>query len=95
MTDPHPAVGLNAWLGRTLSHGEALCKPGRAKQAAATGQAARMPTTGRLGPVAFAVAIRQPQTAPADWLAVASAHSTAEPAEAQKNNRPANGPKQL
>jgi hypothetical protein len=43
----------------------------------------------------FAVAIRQSQTAPADWLAVASAHSTAELAEAQKNNRPANGPKRL
>jgi len=43
----------------------------------------------------FAVATRQPQPAPADWLAVASAHSTTELAEAQKNNRPANGPKQL
>jgi hypothetical protein len=43
----------------------------------------------------FAVTIRQPQTAPADCLAVASAHSTAELAAAEKNNRPANGPKQL
>jgi hypothetical protein len=43
----------------------------------------------------FAVTIRQPQTAPADWLAVASTYPTAELAEAQKNNRPANGPKQF
>jgi hypothetical protein len=43
----------------------------------------------------FAVTIRQPKTATAEWLAVASAHSTAELAEVQKNNRPANGPKQL
>jgi len=43
----------------------------------------------------FAVTIRQPQPAPADWLAVASVHATAELAAAQKNNRPANGPKQL
>jgi hypothetical protein len=43
----------------------------------------------------FAVTIRQPRPSLADWLAVASTHSTAELAEAQKNNRPANGPKQL
>jgi uroporphyrinogen-III synthase len=43
----------------------------------------------------FAVTIRQPQAEPADWLAVASEHSTAELAEARKNNRPANWPKQL
>jgi hypothetical protein len=93
MTDPHPAVGLNAWLGRTLSHGEALCKPGRATQVAATALATRTPTAGRPGPMVFAVTIRQPQPALAGGLAVASAHSTAELAEAQKSNRPENGPR--
>src|SRR5690349_9788001 len=35
MSRPSPAVGLNEWLGRTLSRGRTLCKPGWAEKAVA------------------------------------------------------------